>query len=113
MKTGNKVSRAERSSARDTLFPENYNDIAGRRDFPEPSGRFDDAKSHVGDAGRLDHAKALQLDRLRPEAVEVAHALAQQDRDQVDADLVDQAGADGLLNDVGAVDGHHFVPRDV
>jgi hypothetical protein len=59
----------------------------------------------VGDVGALDDRdRSLQLDRGRAELVEEAAAAAEQDRDEVDPDLVEQAGVEVPGGDGAAVD---------
>src|SRR5215475_8841226 len=52
----------------------------------------------------FDHVEDFQLDVVAADVLEQAGADAQQDRDQVDADLVDEAGPQQLLTDAGAED---------
>src|SRR5215468_2381195 len=52
----------------------------------------------------FDHVEDFQLDVVAADVLEQAGAGAQQDRDQVDADLVDEAGPQQLLTDAGAED---------
>ena len=60
--------------------------------------------AQVGDAGGFDHADELELDVVGAEVLEQPPSLAQQDRDQVDLQLVEHAGAQERLREVGAVD---------
>ena len=62
---------------------------------------------HVGDAAlALEDAGALELDLLGGEAVEEAAPLAEQHRDDVELELVEDAGGERELRDRGAVDQH-------
>src|SRR5215207_1880806 len=72
--------------------------------------RIADAVAEVGDVGALDDRDgALQLHRDAPELAEVGGAAAEQDGDQVDPDLIQQAGVQALGGDGAAVDPHHLV----
>jgi hypothetical protein len=62
-----------------------------------------DVKPEVRDAGCLDDPRPLQFDRPVAQAVEEPDALPEQDRHQVYANLVDQAGRDALLRHIGPV----------
>src|SRR3954467_11189654 len=55
----------------------------------------------VGGAGGLDHVRLLQLDARR-DPVEEADAAAEDDRDLVDEDLVEETGAEQLLDRLAA-----------
>src|SRR6266508_414613 len=75
---------------------------------PGPSGSSSagaelpgDAVDEMGDASALDDPWILQCERRVRELVEVADALAEQDGHQVDPHLVEQAGVQALLGDVG------------
>ena len=60
-----------------------------------------DAVLEVRDPGRLDRAELLELE-LRADAGEEARASAQEDRRDVQLQLVDQTGRQVLVDDVGA-----------
>jgi hypothetical protein len=62
-----------------------------------------DSVSDVGRLGGVDHPADVEFDE-RGENVEKAAAFAQEDRDLVDLDLVEDAGLKGSLCDVGATD---------
>ena len=69
--------------------------------------RCRDPVAQVGDAVlALEHPRALELDVLGREVVEEAASLPEQDRDQVDLELVEEAGGERELGDGGAVDQH-------
>ena len=58
----------------------------------------------MGDAAlAFQDPDALELDVLRAEVVEEAASPAEQDGDQVDLELVEQAGGESELGDGGAV----------
>jgi hypothetical protein len=62
---------------------------------------------HVGDAPlTLEDPGALQLDLLGSEAVEQAAPLAEEHRDDVELEFVEEACREGELGDRGAVDEH-------
>src|SRR5438874_8257380 len=58
--------------------------------------------------GALDHDGVLEHDVVADELTEVADARAEQDRHLADAELVDEAEVQGLLDDVGAGDRHEL-----
>jgi hypothetical protein len=60
----------------------------------------------------LDHLRALQFDPPGPQVVKEPDALPEQGGNQVNPNLVDQPGLDGLLRDVGAAHPYVPVPRD-
>src|SRR5215469_9273658 len=64
----------------------------------------DDGVPQVRCLWPFDHVEDFQLDVAAADVLEQAGAGAQQDRDQVDADLVDEAGPQQLLTDAGAED---------
>src|SRR5262245_61510759 len=64
----------------------------------------DDGVSQVRCLWPFDHVEDFQLDVVAADVLEQAGAGAQQDRDQVDADLIDEAGPQQLLADAGAED---------
>ena len=49
----------------------------------------------------LDHPRALQVDRPSAEVVEQADAAPEQDRHQIEMDLVQEPRSDALLHDAG------------
>jgi hypothetical protein len=57
-------------------------------------------------ADPLDDARAVEPDRCVRHVVQVADPAAEQDRHQVDTDLVDQAGVETPLGEVGAAERH-------
>src|SRR5512132_1877904 len=60
-----------------------------------------DAEGKVRHPSALDHSRALQVDRPGAEVVEQADAAAEQDRHQVDVDLVQEPRPEALLHDAG------------
>src|SRR5262249_51665591 len=64
----------------------------------------DDGVSQVRCLWPFDHVEDFQLDVVAADVAEQAGADAEQDGDQVDADLVDEAGPQQLLTDAGAED---------
>jgi len=54
----------------------------------------------VGDAGRLDRAYLPELEVA--DVLEQPLAVTEQDRDDVELELIDQPGGEVLLDDVGA-----------
>lgn len=71
-----------------------------RRSLAE--GSLDDAVPEVGDDGGLDHPGAFELGQLGAEMVEQSDAAAQEQRDQVDLQLVEQPSFEVLLSDIRA-----------
>src|SRR5205085_11720237 len=70
---------------------------------PLVNASLHDAIRQMGDGGRLDYSGALELHRPGVEVVEQPDtAAAEQQRGDVDAQLVEEAGAEVLLDDVGA-----------
>jgi hypothetical protein len=67
----------------------------------------------MGDTGGVDRVDGLELDLLGDAWVEVeeADAAAEEDRDQVDFDFVEEAGFDELLDRLAAGDGNVLVAR--
>src|SRR5207244_13239400 len=63
--------------------------------------------------GALDHDGVLEDDVVADELTEVADARAEQDRHLADAELVDEAEVQGLLDDVGAGDRDELVAGDL
>ena len=63
--------------------------------------------------GALDHDWVLEHDVVADELTEVADTGAEQDRHLADADLVDEAEVQGLLDDVGAGDRDELVTGDL
>jgi hypothetical protein len=60
---------------------------------------------HVGHTGlALEDSGALELDLLGTESLEQAAPLAEEHRDDVELDLVEDAGCERQLRDSGAVD---------
>jgi hypothetical protein len=67
---------------------------------------------HVGDAVlSLEDPDALQLDLDRIEALEQTAPLAEEHRDEVDLELVEEAGRERELRDCGSVDKHVLLAR--
>src|SRR2546430_14229270 len=62
--------------------------------------------------GALDHDGVLEHDMDADELTEVADAGAEQDRHLADAELVDEAEVQSLLDDVGAGDRDELVTGD-
>jgi hypothetical protein len=56
----------------------------------------------VGDARRVDDLRAFELDMRVAEVLEQPGAPAEQQRYEMDVDLVEQSGGEHLLGDVGA-----------
>jgi hypothetical protein len=61
------------------------------------------------DADPFDDARAVEPDRCVRQVVQVADAAAEQDRHQVDTELVNQAGVETPLGEVGAAERHDLV----
>ena len=79
-----------------------------RRDAAFSAGRG----VHVGDTGLpLEDTGALQLDVLGTEGVEETAPLAEQHRDEMCFELVEDAGSERELRGSGAVDQHVLVAR--
>src|SRR6266542_1788059 len=71
-----------------------------------------DAVVHVGDAVlSLEDPGALEGDLLGREPLEQTSSLAEKHRDDMELDLVEDAGAERELCDSGAVHQHVLVPR--
>ena len=69
---------------------------------------------HVGDTAlALEDPGALQLDLLGGEALEETAPLAEEHRDDVELELVEDAGGQSELRGCGAVDQHVLVARRV
>ena len=69
---------------------------------------------HVGDAALpLEDPGALQLDVLGIEVVEETAPLAEEHRDEMDLELVEDAGGECELRGSGAVDQHVLVARSL
>ena len=51
----------------------------------------------MGDAGSVDDTRGFEVDVVGPEVVEQPDAGAEQDGDEVDLDLVEEAGPQALL----------------
>ena len=64
----------------------------------------------MGDTGRCgDHPLRFQRNRVGRDAVEEAHAGAEEDGNQVDLDLVEQAGAQVLLSHLASTRDQHVL----
>src|SRR5512141_494636 len=63
------------------------------------SRSLDDAIPEVSHRRRLDHSGAFQVDHAPVEVAEEARSAAEEERGDVDLELVDQAGAEELLED--------------
>src|SRR5439155_9725631 len=63
--------------------------------------------------GALDHERVLEHDVIADELTEVADAAAEQDGHLADAELVDEAEVQSLLDDVGAGDRYELVAGDL
>ena len=66
----------------------------------------------MGDAVGLDHARALEVERVTFEVREQADAAAEQNRDHVQMNLVEQVRSEVLLADVGRGDPDRPVTGD-
>ena len=69
------------------------------------AGLFRDAVAQVRDAVGFDHAGAFGLVPTILEVGEQADAVSEQDRDEVELDLVEQASREVLPGDIGGADG--------
>src|SRR5919198_140806 len=72
-----------------------------------------DAVAEVSHAGGVDDPSELQLGVVGIEMVEETAALTEEDRDQVNLDLVEDAGGERELRGSGAVDEHLLVARSL
>src|SRR2546421_3558235 len=63
---------------------------------------LDDAVAKVRYEGGIEHARQLEPGQLGADALEQAGSVAQQDRGEVELELVDQAGVDALVDCIGA-----------
>src|SRR5688500_17577312 len=78
------------------------------------AGSVLDPVVHVGNAGLpLDDSGALELDVLGIEVIEETSPLAEQHRDEMDLEFVEDAGRECELGGSGAVDEHVLVARGV
>src|SRR5215217_1853091 len=66
----------------------------------------------MGHPRALDHPRALQVDRPGAEVVEQADAAPEQDRHQVEVDLVQESRSDALLHDARGPHTDVLVPGD-
>ena len=66
---------------------------------------------HVGDTVPLEDPGALQLDVLGSEVVEETAPLAEEHRDEMDLELIEEAGSERELRNCSAVDQDVLVAR--
>jgi hypothetical protein len=72
--------------------------------FPIPLPR--DAIAKVGDADRFDYAGAFEVEPAMLEVRKETNSVAEQDRNELDVDLVEEASVQVLLGHVGGADGN-------
>ena len=69
-----------------------------------------DAIAEMGDAGPVEDPGQLELHVVRPEVIEEPPPLAEQNRDQVDLQLVEDAGSERQRRGARTVDEHVLLP---
>src|ERR671931_1696498 len=75
---------------------------------PDERGSANDAVFEMRDAGRLDRTDLLELE-VRAEAVEKPCAAAEDERDDVQLELVDEPSREVLVDDAGAAADEHVL----
>src|SRR5579884_566753 len=87
--------------------------LRGNRCRRAEASLFHHPEREVGCSWRLKRADVLQVDRLRAEAIEEAHALTQQHMSNGHMKFVEQTGLQCLLNGACTVQGHIFLACDL